>query len=73
MKILSIPNRSRHYLHKCHALRATEVISAPKKLHKASQMGLVCITPWCPNFNGSHFGLPPISIHKMTGWVAKMV
>ena len=25
------------------------------------------ITSWYPNFNGSHFGLPPSSIHRMTG------
>ena len=30
-------------------------------------MGLVRITSWYPNFNGSHFGLPPSSIHRMTG------
>ena len=28
-------------------------------------MGLVRIS--YPNFNGSHFGLPPSSIHRMTG------
>ena len=33
-----------------------------------SQMGPVCITSsWYPNFNGSHFGLPPSEIHRMTG------
>ena len=30
-------------------------------------MGAVCIKSWYPKFNGSHFGLPPSSIHKMTG------
>ena len=30
-------------------------------------MGLVYITSWYPEFNGSHFGLPPSSIHQMTG------
>ena len=30
-------------------------------------MGLVRITSWYPKFNGSHFGLPPISLHGMTG------
>ena len=34
-------------------------------------MGLVHITSWYPNFNGSHFGLPPSEIHRMTG-VAKL-
>ena len=28
---------------------------------------LVRITSWYPNFNGSHFGLPPSEIHRMTG------
>ena len=26
--------------------------------------GLVCITSWYTKFNGSHFGLPPSSIHR---------
>ena len=33
-------------------------------------MGAVRITSLIPKFNGSHFGLPPSSIHRMTGWVA---
>ena len=33
-------------------------------------MGAVRITSSNPNFNRSHFGLPPSSIHTMTGWVA---
>ena len=32
-----------------------------------SEMGLVRITSWYPNFNGSQFGLPPSKIHRMTG------
>ena len=36
-------------------------------------MGLVCITSWYPNFNGSHFGLPPSEIHRMTGLPPKIV
>ena len=36
-------------------------------------MGLVHITSWCPNFNGSHFGLPPSEIHRMTGLPPKIV
>ena len=31
-----------------------------------SPMGLVRITQWYPNFNGSHFVLPPSEIHRMT-------
>ena len=33
-------------------------------------MGPVRFTSWYPKFNGSHFGLPPSSIHRMdwTGW-----
>ena len=38
-----------------------------------SAMGAVRITSLYPNFNGSHFGLPPGSIHKMTGLGGKMV
>ena len=30
-------------------------------------MGLVRITSWYPNFNGSHFVLQPSEIHRMTG------
>ena len=37
-----------------------------------SSMGLVRITSWYPNFNGSHFGLPPSEIHRMTGLPPKM-
>ena len=36
-------------------------------------MGLVRITSWYPNFNGSHFGLPPSVIHRMTGLPPKIV
>ena len=36
-------------------------------------MGLVRITSWYQNFNGSHFGLPPSEIHKMTGLPPKIV
>ena len=32
-----------------------------------------CITSWYPNFNGSHFGLPPSSIHRITGLGGKFV
>ena len=28
----------------------------------------LCITPWYSKFNGSHFGLPPSFIHRMTAW-----
>ena len=31
------------------------------------------ITSWYPNFNGSHFGLPPSEIHNMTGLPPKIV
>ena len=37
------------------------------------EMGLVCITSWYPNFNRSHFGLPPSEIHRMTGLPPKIV
>ena len=35
--------------------------------------GAVRITSWYIKFNGSHFGLPPSSIHRMTGLGGKMV
>ena len=38
-----------------------------KSLRSQPSMGLVRITSWYPNFNGSHFGLPPTEIHRMTG------
>ena len=38
-----------------------------------SEMGLVRISSWYPNFNGSHFGLPPSEIHRMTGLPPKFV
>ena len=31
------------------------------------------ITSWYPNCNGSHFGLPPSEIHRMTGLPPKIV
>ena len=37
------------------------------------EMGAVRITPSYPKFNGSRFGLPPSSIHKMAGLGGKMV
>ena len=36
-------------------------------------MGLVRITSWYPNFIGSHFGLPPSEINRMTGLPPKIV
>ena len=36
-------------------------------------MGAVRITSWYPHFNGSHFGSPPSSIHRMTGLGDKML
>ena len=36
-------------------------------------MGLVRILSWYLNFNGSHFGLPPTKIHRMTGLPPKIV
>ena len=33
----------------------------------------VHIASWYPNVNGSHFGFPPSSIHRMTGLGGKMV
>ena len=36
-------------------------------------MGLMRIASWYPNFNGSHFGLPPSEIHRMTGLPPKIV
>ena len=36
-------------------------------------MWLVRITSWYPNFNGSHFGLPPSEIHRMTGLPPKIM
>ena len=40
---------------------------------KCMEMGLVHITSWYPNFNGSHFGLPPSESHRMTGLPPKIV
>ena len=37
--------------------------------HPACLTGAVCITSLNPKFNGSHFGLSPSSVHRMTGWV----
>ena len=44
-----------------------------KSRGSAMKMGLVRITSWYPNFNGSHFGLPPSEIHRMTGLPPKIV
>ena len=43
------------------------VLTAVPLCNTQRAMGLVCITSWYPNFNGSHFGLPPSQIHRMTG------
>ena len=37
------------------------------------EMGLVRITSWYENFNGSHFGLPLSEIHRMTALPPKIV
>ena len=37
---------------------------------KIVRMGAMRIASLNPKFNGSHFVLPPSSIHRMTGWVA---
>ena len=37
------------------------------------KMGTVHITSWYPNFNGSHFGLPPSFINRMTGLGGNLV
>ena len=44
-----------------------------KKNLKCTKWGLVLIASLYPEFNGSHFGLPPSSIHQMTGLGGKMV
>ena len=44
-----------------------------RKLRKSRAMGLVRITSWYPNFNGSHFGLAPSEIHRMTGLPPQIV
>ena len=41
--------------------------------HCACANVVVHITSWYPKFNGSHFGLPPVSIHKKTGLGSKVV
>ena len=48
-----------------------QFFSPPPSLE--DRMGLVHITSWYPNFNGSHFGLPPSEIHRMTGLPPKIV
>ena len=35
--------------------------------------GAMRIVSWYTKFNGSHFAVPPSSIHKMTGQGGKMV
>ena len=42
-------------------------------LYLLREMGLVRITSWYLNYNGSHFGLPPSLIHRMTGLPPKIV
>ena len=44
-----------------------------KKKKKKKKTGAVRITSWYPKINGSHFGLPPSSIHRMTGLGGKFV
>ena len=38
-----------------------------------SKWGLCANTSLYPTFNGSHFGLPPSEIHRMTGLPPKIV
>ena len=40
---------------------------------RRTMIGLVRITSWYPYINGSHFGLPPSEIHRMTGLPPKIV
>ena len=52
---------------------APRAISLQQSFVDLRPMGLVRITSWYPNFNGSHFGLPPSEIHRMTGLPPKIV
>ena len=53
------------YKNKMHTKSSTQVRKSAVGLK-----GAVHITSLNPKFNGSHFGLPPSSIHRMAGWVA---
>ena len=56
--------------------QALEVLRGPLVTILARlKMGLVRITSWYPNFNGSHLGLPPVpsEIHRVTGLPPKIV
>ena len=48
-------------------------VTATKFFVAVGAMGLVRVTSWYPKFNGSHFGLPPSEIHRMTGLPPKIV
>ena len=56
-------------------MRSQKQISASSCLPclLSDKWGLVRIMSWYPESNGSHFGLPPSSIHKMTRLSDKMV
>ena len=54
----------------CLVLTLPLLTSFLRFLTKQQRMGAVHITSLNPKFNESHFGLPPSSIQKMTGWVA---
>ena len=45
----------------------TTTITTTTTTTTTTTMGLVRISSWYLNFNGSHFGLPPSEIHRMTG------
>ena len=45
------------------------IATRPQTTGQASQWGAVRITSLNPKFNGSHFGLPPSTIHRMTYWL----
>ena len=51
----------------CFEIEKAFTITRLLVLRERLRMGLVRITSWYPNFNGSHFGLPPSEIHRMTG------
>ena len=71
---------SRPWHFRCWSLRrneleCTDLVHWTGALHRflpRGAMGLVRITSWYPNFNGSHFDLPPSEIHRMTGLPPKI-
>ena len=59
--------------HKIDGIPKSQNVVLANNSNNKVHMAVVRNSSWYPKFNGSHFGLPPSSIHKMTRLGGKMV